>query len=154
MLHKVEKLPIVDADGILKGLITIKDIQKVMEFSPGIKDAHGRLRVGAAIGSGMDALERAAALVKAGVDVIIVDTAHGHSSRVIETVRRVRAEFSDMRIIAGNVATAEATDALITAGADGIKVGVGPGSICTTRIIAGIGVPQLTAVVNASARRA
>ena len=150
MLHKVEKLPIVDVDGILKGLITIKDIQKVMEFPLASKDAHGRLRVGAAIGSGMDALERAAALVRAGVDVIIVDTAHGHSSRVIETVRRIRAEFPDMRIIAGNVATAEATEALITAGADGIKVGVGPGSICTTRIIAGIGVPQLTAVVNAA----
>jgi IMP dehydrogenase len=150
MLHKVEKLPIVDSEGTLKGLITIKDIQKVVEFPLASKDSHGRLRVGAAIGSGVDALERAAALVKAGVDVIVVDTAHGHSSRVLETVRRVRADFPDMRIIAGNVATAEATEAMINAGADAVKVGVGPGSICTTRIIAGIGVPQLSAIMNAA----
>ena len=150
MLHKVEKLPIVDSEGTLKGLITIKDIQKVVEFPLASKDSHGRLRVGAAIGTGVDALERAAALVKAGVDVIVVDTAHGHSSRVLETVRRVRADFPDMRIIAGNVATAEATEAMINAGADAVKVGVGPGSICTTRIIAGIGVPQLSAIMNAA----
>lgn len=148
---KVEKLPIVDKNGILKGLITIKDILKAKEFPNSTKDSHGRLRVGAAIGVGADAFDRAEALVKAGVDTIVVDTAHGHSKMVIDTVKRLHKLYPELPIIGGNIATSEAADALIDAGADGVKVGIGPGSICTTRIVAGIGVPQVAAVINVSA---
>lgn len=144
--HKIEKLPLVDENFMLKGLITIKDIQKAIQYPNAAKDAKGRLRVGAAIGVGRDTLERAKALVKAGVDVLVVDTAHGHSKGVVETVRKVKELFPDAEIIAGNVATAEATRSLIEAGASAVKVGVGPGSICTTRVVAGIGVPQITAI--------
>jgi IMP dehydrogenase len=145
---KVEKLPIVDKDGVLKGLITIKDILKAKAFPNATKDHSGRLRVGAAIGVGADAFDRAEALVKAGVDTIVVDTAHGHSRMVIDTVARLRKLYPDLPLIAGNIATAEAADALIDAGADAVKIGIGPGSICTTRIVAGIGVPQVAAVMN------
>ncbi len=150
MSHKVEKLPIVDSQYRLKGLITIKDIQKAKDFPNASKDAHGRLRVAAAVGVGADTMERAEMLVKAGVDALVVDTAHGHSVGVLRKVREIRTLFPDLPIVAGNVATAEAAEALIDAGADGIKVGVGPGSICTTRIVAGIGVPQVTAVMEAA----
>ncbi len=143
--HKIEKLPVVDADGRLKGLITVKDIRKRIEFPLATKDEQGRLRVGAAVGVGPDAFERAGALVGAEIDVLVVDTAHGHSSAVIEMVRRVKSEW-DVQVIAGNIATAEAAEALIDAGADAIKCGIGPGSICTTRVVAGVGVPQITAV--------
>jgi len=148
MRHKIEKLPIVDPEGKLKGLITIKDIQKAKEFPNAAKDSHGRLRVGAAVGTGRDVLDRAEALVKGGVDVLVVDTAHGHSASVLATVRELRSRHPELPLIAGNVATAEAVDALIDAGADAVKVGIGPGSICTTRIVAGIGVPQVAAVLN------
>jgi IMP dehydrogenase len=143
--HKIEKLPVVDADGRLKGLITVKDIRKRIEFPLATKDEQGRLRVGAAVGVGPDAFERAAALVDAETDVLVVDTAHGHSSSVIEMVRRIKTEW-DVQVIAGNIATAEAAEVLIDAGADAIKCGIGPGSICTTRVVAGVGVPQITAV--------
>src|SRR4051795_7885929 len=143
--HKIEKLPVVDRDGVLRGLITVKDIQKRIEFPKATKDDSGRLRVGAAVGVGPDAWERAGALVDAGVDVLVVDTAHGHSASVPEMVERVKSEW-DIQVIAGNVATAEATEALVAAGADAIKTGVGPGSICTTRVVAGVGVPQITAI--------
>ena len=143
--HKIEKLPVVDADGRLRGLITVKDIRKRIEFPLATKDEQGRLRVGAAVGVGSDASERAAALVDAEVDVLVVDTAHGHSSAVVEMVRRLKSA-SDVQVIAGNIATAEAAEALIDAGADAVKVGQGPGSICTTRVVAGVGVPQITAV--------
>ncbi|WP_457570062.1 IMP dehydrogenase [Desulfurobacterium sp.] len=146
--HKIEKLPVVDEHGFLKGLITIKDIEKKEKYPLASKDELGRLMVGAAVGVGPDALERVTALVEAGVDVIVIDTAHGHSRKVLETVERVKAEFPELDVIAGNVATAEATEALIKAGADAVKVGIGPGSICTTRIVAGVGVPQLTAVAE------
>ncbi len=145
--HKIEKLPVVDSDGVLKGLITVKDIQKRIEFPNATKDEQGRLRVGAAVGVGTDAWERATALVDAGVDVLVVDTAHGHSASVPEMVRRIKSEL-DVEVIAGNVATAEATQALIDAGADAVKLGVGPGSICTTRVVAGVGVPQITAIYD------
>ncbi len=147
---KVEKLPIVDKDGKLKGLITIKDILKAKAFPNSTKDDHGRLRAGAAIGVGADSMDRAEALVKAGVDVIIVDTAHGHSKMVIDTVKKLRGLYPSLPLIGGNIATKEAAEALIAAGADGVKVGIGPGSICTTRIVAGIGVPQVAAVMNVS----
>jgi IMP dehydrogenase len=143
--HKIEKLPVVDGDGVLRGLITVKDIQKRIAFPKATKDARGRLRVGAAVGVGPDAWERAGALVDAGVDVLVVDTAHGHSASVPEMVERVKSEW-DIQVIAGNVATAEATESLVDAGADAVKVGVGPGSICTTRVVAGVGVPQITAI--------
>ncbi|OMH40160.1 IMP dehydrogenase [Desulfurobacterium indicum] len=146
--HKIEKLPVVDEQGFLKGLITIKDIEKKEKYPLASKDELGRLMVGAAVGVGADALKRVTALVEAGVDVIVIDTAHGHSKKVLETVERVKAEFPELDVIAGNVATAEATEALIRAGADAVKVGIGPGSICTTRIVAGVGVPQLTAVAE------
>lgn len=146
--HRIEKLPIVDNEGNLKGLITIKDIEKARQYPNSAKDERGRLRVGAAVGVTPDTLERAEALYKAGADVIVVDTAHGHSRGVIETVKRMREKFPEMQIIAGNVATAEATRDLIQAGADAVKVGIGPGSICTTRVVAGIGVPQITAIMN------
>lgn len=144
--HKVEKLPLVDKDFNLKGLITIKDIEKAKKYPNSAKDSHGRLLVGAAIGVGADSLERAQALVDASVDVLVVDTAHGHSALVIEQVKKLRSLFPDIDIIVGNVATGEATEELIKAGADAVKVGIGPGSICTTRVIAGIGVPQITAI--------
>ncbi|MGM9571940.1 MAG: IMP dehydrogenase [bacterium] len=146
--HKVEKLPIVDDNNILKGLITIKDIEKAIKYPRSAKDERGRLLAGAAIGVTADTIERASALRDAGVDVIVVDTAHGHSRGVIETFKKVKDTFPDLQVIAGNVATAEATKALIEAGVDAVKVGIGPGSICTTRIIAGVGVPQLSAVYN------
>jgi IMP dehydrogenase len=145
--HKIEKLPVVDSDGVLKGLITVKDIQKRIEFPKATKDEQGRLRVGAAVGVGTDAWERAGALVDAGVDVLVVDTAHGHSASVPEMVPRIKSEL-DVEVVAGNVATAEATEALIDAGADAVKAGVGPGSICTTRVVAGVGVPQITAIYD------
>ncbi|MEI8101577.1 MAG: IMP dehydrogenase, partial [Bacteroidota bacterium] len=143
--YKIEKLPIVDGDNKLVGLITFKDIQKVKNHPKACKDAHGRLVVGAAVGVTADTLERVSALVAVGVDVIAIDTAHGHSKGVLDEVRRVKTAFPQLQIIAGNVATGSAAKALAEAGADAVKVGVGPGSICTTRIIAGIGMPQLTA---------
>jgi IMP dehydrogenase len=145
--HKIEKLPVVDAGGRLKGLITVKDIQKRIEFPNATKDAQGRLRVGAAVGVGPDAWERSGALVDGGVDVLVVDTAHGHSAAVPDMVRRIKSEL-DVEVIAGNVATAEATEALTDAGADAVKTGVGPGASCTTRIVAGVGVPQVTAIYD------
>ena len=147
---KVEKLPIVDERFHLKGLITYKDIQKVQHYPRAVKDAHGRLLAGAAVGVTAETMDRVKALVAVGVDVIAVDTAHGHSKGVIDEVKRLKATFPDLQIIAGNVATAEGAKALADAGADAVKVGVGPGSICTTRIIAGIGMPQLSAVLAAS----
>lgn len=146
---KVEKLPIVDDAFRLKGLITYKDIQKVKHYPRAVKDAHGRLLAGAAVGVTAETMDRVAALVAVGVDVIAVDTAHGHSRGVLEEVKRIKAAYPNLQIIAGNVATAEGAKALADAGADAVKVGVGPGSICTTRIIAGIGMPQLSAVMNA-----
>ncbi len=144
--HKVEKLPIVDENNVLRGLITIKDIEKAKQFPLAAKDAHGRLLVGAAVSTGSDAFDRVNALVKAGVDVIIVDTAHGHSTGVINMVKRIRSLYPDLNLIAGNVATADATRDLIEVGVDAVKVGIGPGSICTTRVVAGIGVPQISAI--------
>ncbi|WP_145336584.1 IMP dehydrogenase [Paenibacillus xylanexedens] len=146
--HKIEKLPLVDESNTLKGLITIKDIEKAIQFPQAAKDAQGRLLVGAAIGISKDTFERADALVKAGVDLITVDSAHGHHINIIEAVRKLRERFPELTIIAGNVATGEATRDLIEAGASVVKVGIGPGSICTTRVIAGIGVPQVTAVYD------
>jgi IMP dehydrogenase len=145
--HKIEKLPVVDAEGRLRGLITVKDITKRIEFPNATKDERGRLRVGAAVGVGPDARERAQALVEAGVDVLVVDTAHGHSAAVPEMVEWVKSEL-DVETISGNVATGAATQTLIDAGADAVKAGVGPGSICTTRVVAGVGVPQVTAVYD------
>lgn len=147
---RVEKLLVVDNDRYLKGLITIKDIEKVRKYPNACKDSLGRLRVGAAVGPTADMEARIEALVKAGVDVIVIDTAHGHSQGVIDAVKSAKATFSGLDIIAGNIATAEAAEALIKAGADAIKVGIGPGSICTTRVVAGIGVPQITAISNCS----
>lgn len=146
--YKIEKLPVIDNDGKLVGLITYKDILKVHLHPSACKDKYGRLRVAAAVGITADMIERAEALVKSGVDAIVVDTAHGHSKRVLEEVKRLKKKFPSLDVVAGNVATAEAGIALAKAGVDGVKVGIGPGSICTTRIIAGIGVPQLTAVYN------
>ena len=146
--HRIEKLPIVDADGRLTGLITVKDISKRVEFPDSTKDSHGRLRVGAAVGVGVDAYERAQALIEAGADVLVVDTAHGHSRGVIEMVARIAGLSGDFEVIAGNIATGEAAEALIDAGADGVKAGIGPGSICTTRVVAGVGVPQITAIYD------
>ncbi|ABS40396.1 IMP dehydrogenase [Clostridium botulinum] len=146
--HKIEKLPLVDKDNNLRGLITIKDIEKVKKFPNSAKDYRGRLLCGAAVGVTKDMMERVDALVKAQVDIITVDTAHGHSKGVIEGVKKIKEKYPDIQIIAGNVATAEATRDLINAGADCIKIGIGPGSICTTRVVAGVGVPQLTAVMD------
>ena len=146
--YKIEKLPVVDENGYLKGLITIKDIEKKEKYPNACKDELGRLMVGAAIGVGEEAVRRAEALIEAGADVIVIDTAHGHSKGVISMVEKIKGLFPDVDVIAGNVATAEATEALIKAGADAVKVGIGPGSICTTRIVAGVGVPQLTAIMN------
>lgn len=144
--HRIEKLLVTDDDGHLKGLITVKDIQKAIKYPFAAKDNLGRLRCAAAIGATGDFLERAEALINSRVDAIVIDTAHGHSSRVIEAVKEVKAKFSDIEVIAGNVATAEATKALIEAGVDAVKVGIGPGSICTTRVVTGAGVPQITAI--------
>ena len=149
--YKVEKLPIVDKNGMLKGLITIKDIEKAIQYPNSAKDENGRLLVGAAVGTAKDTMERIEALVKANVDVIAVDTAHGHSQNVINLVKTIKGRYPELQLIAGNVATAEATRALIEAGADCIKVGIGPGSICTTRVVAGIGVPQITAIYDCAA---
>ena len=146
--NRIEKLLVVDEAGRLKGLITIKDIMKIKKYPNASKDHLGRLRVGAAVGIGNDMLARATALRSAGADVIVVDSAHGHSHNVVETVKTIRAEFAGIQVIAGNVATAEGAEALIKAGADGVKVGVGPGSICTTRIVAGVGVPQVSAIIE------
>lgn len=146
--HKIEKLPLVDDDFNLKGLITIKDIEKTFKYPHAAKDYRGRLLAGAAVGVAKDTMDRVEALKNAGADVIVVDTAHGHSIFVINMVKEIRAAFPDLQIIAGNVATEDATEELIKAGADAIKVGIGPGSICTTRVIAGIGVPQITAIVD------
>ncbi|RBP86084.1 inosine-5'-monophosphate dehydrogenase [Cytobacillus firmus] len=146
--HKIEKLPLVDDEGVLKGLITIKDIEKVIEFPNSAKDERGRLLAGAAVGVTGDTMKRVEMLVKSHVDVIVVDTAHGHSKGVLDTVREIRNTYPELAIIAGNVATAEATKDLIEAGADIVKVGIGPGSICTTRVVAGVGVPQITAVYD------
>ncbi len=146
--HRIEKLLVVDENGDLSGLITIKDIEKIKKYPNACKDELGRLRVGAAIGVGENRLEHAAALMKAGVDIIVVDSAHGHSANVVNAVADLKKNFPDLQVIAGNVATAEGAEALLEAGADAIKVGVGPGSICTTRIVAGVGMPQLTAIHN------
>jgi IMP dehydrogenase len=146
--HRIEKLPIVDDDGRLQGLITVKDIAKRVEFPRATKDPEGRLRVGAAVGVGPDALERAQALVAAGADVLVVDTAHGHSSGVIAMVGRIRDVPGDFELVAGNIATGDAAEALIDAGADAVKVGIGPSGICTTRVVAGVGVPQVSAIYD------
>ncbi len=148
--HKVEKLPIVDSTGALKGLITIKDIEKAVQYPNSSRDRDGRLLCAAAIGVTNDVLERARALVEAEVDVLVLDSAHGHSYGIMECVKKVKKEFPTVALIAGNVATAEGTEALIKAGADAVKVGIGPGSICTTRVVAGTGVPQITAVYDAA----
>ena len=148
--HKIEKLPIVDADFRLKGLITIKDIEKVVKYPNSAKDSHGRLLCAAAIGVTNDILDRAGALVSAGVDALVLDSAHGHSANIMRCVALVKEHFPEVGLIAGNVATAEGTEALIKAGADCVKVGIGPGSICTTRVVSGIGVPQITAILQSA----
>ena len=152
ILHKnrIEKLLVVDAHNNLKGLITIKDIEKMRKYPNSCKDSFGRLRVGAAIGPGKDREARTEALVQAGVDVLVVDTAHGHSQDVLEAIRDTKKNFPNIQVIGGNVATQEGALSLVEAGVDGIKVGVGPGSICTTRVIAGVGIPQLSAIMEAS----
>lgn len=154
ILHerRIEKLLVVDEDGKLVGLITIKDIEKIKKYPNACKDDLGRLRVGAAVGVGDDTLPRIESLLKASVDVVVVDTSHGHSEMVLQTVREVRQTFPELELIAGNVATAQATQALIDAGVDAVKVGVGPGSICTTRVVAGVGVPQMTAIMDCAAQ--
>ena len=148
--HRIEKLPIVDEDFKLKGLITIKDIEKVLKYPHSAKDDKGRLLCAAAIGATADVLDRAGALIDAGVDVLVLDSAHGHSANIMRSVTRVKEAFPDIQLVAGNVATAAATEALIKAGADCVKVGIGPGSICTTRVVSGIGVPQITAIMQCS----
>jgi len=148
--HKIEKLPIVDKDGILRGLITIKDIEKSVKYPNSARDDTGRLLCGAAIGVTTDVLERAGHLIDAKVDVLVLDSAHGHSANIMNAVRRIKEAYPRTPLIAGNIATAEAAEALIAAGADAIKVGIGPGSICTTRVVAGIGVPQITAIYDAA----
>jgi IMP dehydrogenase len=148
--HRIEKLPVIDSAGHLSGLYTIKDIEKEQRYPNAAKDSAGRLVCGAAVGVGADADERAQALINAGVDILVVDTAHGHSRGVLRAVRSIRDAFPDVQLVAGNVATGDAVQALADAGVDGVKVGIGPGSICTTRIVAGVGVPQITAVTNAA----
>jgi IMP dehydrogenase len=148
--HRIEKVLVVDKAFKLRGMITVKDIQKAHDYPYACKDARGALRVGAAVGTGIDTDERLAALVDAGVDVVIVDTAHGHSKNVIDRVRAVKRQYPDLQLIAGNVVTAAGAKALVDAGVDGVKVGIGPGSICTTRIVAGVGIPQITAVAEVS----
>lgn len=149
--NKIEKLPIVDDNGRLRGLITIKDIEKALAYPHSAKDSHGRLLCAAAIGATDDVLDRAGALVAAGVDVLTLDSAHGHSENILRSVTLIKEKYPDVQLIAGNVATPEGTEALIKAGADCVKIGIGPGSICTTRIVAGIGVPQMTAVLECAA---
>lgn len=146
--NKIEKLPIVDKDGYLKGLITIKDIEKAVQYPNSAKDENGRLLAGAAVGVTADMMERVEALIHAKVDVIVLDSAHGHSKGIIDSVRKIKAAYPDLQLIAGNIATGEAARELIEAGADAVKVGIGPGSICTTRVVAGIGVPQITAIYD------
>lgn len=146
--HRIEKLLVIDRNGRLTGMITIKDIEKIKKYPNACKDSRGRLRTGAAVGVGSDMVPRAEALLKAGADVLLIDTSHGHSRNVIESVKILKSTFKDIELIAGNVATAEGAADLIAAGVDGVKIGIGPGSICTTRIIAGIGVPQVTAIMN------
>ncbi|MBO5776286.1 MAG: IMP dehydrogenase, partial [Clostridia bacterium] len=146
--HRIEKLPLVDDEGNLKGLITLKDIEKSIQYPNSAKDANGRLLVGAAVGAGANYLDRVKALVDAKVDIIAIDTAHGHNQGVLNVVSNIKSKFPNLPVIAGNVATAAATEALIKAGADVVKVGIGPGSICTTRAVAGIGVPQITAIMD------
>ena len=146
--HKIEKLPLVDKNGMLKGLITIKDIEKAIQYPNSAKDENGRLLAGAALGITGDMMERASALVDAKVDVVTIDSAHGHSKNILDAVEMIKAKYPKLQVIAGNVATAEGTQDLIKAGADCVKVGIGPGSICTTRVVAGIGVPQFTAVLR------
>jgi IMP dehydrogenase len=148
--HKIEKLPIVDQNGVLKGLITIKDIEKAKQYPNASKDKQGRLLAAAAVGTGNDTKERTKALVEAGVDILVIDTAHGHSQNVLKVVEMIKNNYPELTIIAGNVATGAATEALIKAGADVVKVGIGPGSICTTRVVAGVGVPQITAISDAA----
>jgi IMP dehydrogenase len=146
--HRIEKLLVVDANGRLKGMITIKDIEKIRKYPNACKDSMGRLRVGGAIGVGPDRIERTQALLAAGADVIVIDTSHGHSENVIRTVKELKVTFPKIELVAGNVATAQGTEDLIKAGVDAVKIGIGPGSICTTRIVAGIGIPQITAIMN------
>ncbi len=146
--HRIEKLLVVDKNGRLAGMITIKDIEKIKKYPNACKDSLGRLRCGAAVGVGPDMLERSQALLKAGADVIVIDTSHGHSKNVIAAVKTLKDNFSDIELIAGNVGTAKGAEDLVAAGVDGVKIGIGPGSICTTRIVAGIGVPQVTAILN------
>ncbi|MFP4349367.1 MAG: IMP dehydrogenase [Thermodesulfobacteriota bacterium] len=146
--HRIEKLLVVDKDGKLTGMITIKDIEKIKKYPNACKDSRGRLRVGAAVGVGPDMMERAEAVLNAGADVLLIDTSHGHSKNVIEAVKRLKGNFREIELIAGNVGTGEGAESLIEAGVDGVKIGIGPGSICTTRIVAGIGVPQVTAIMN------
>lgn len=146
--HKIEKLPVVDADGRLVGLITYRDITKIQDYPAASKDSKGRLRVAAGVGVTADTLQRVGALVEAGVDAVVIDTAHGHSANVVRTLKSVKEAYPEIDVLVGNIATAEAAEFLIAAGADGIKVGIGPGSICTTRIVAGVGVPQLSAIYN------
>ena len=150
MKRRIEKLPLVDAEGYLKGLITIKDIEKSVQYPNSARDSRGRLLCAAALGATADVLERAACLAEAGVDMFVLDSAHGHSQNIIRSVAKVKAAYPDISLVAGNVATAEATEALIAAGADAVKVGIGPGSICTTRVVAGIGVPQITAIFDSA----
>jgi len=149
--HRIEKVLVTDAAGKLRGMITVKDFQKAKEFPRACKDEHGRLRAGAAVGTAPDTLDRVAALVEAGVDVVVVDTSHGHHCGVLQMVERVKLAYPHLDVIGGNIVTAEAARALVDAGADGVKVGIGPGSICTTRVVAGVGVPQITAVSNVAA---
>ncbi|MDJ0913933.1 MAG: IMP dehydrogenase [Desulfobacterales bacterium] len=146
--HRIEKLLVVDKQGRLTGMITIKDIEKIKKYPNACKDSMGRLRVGAAIGVGSDMLERAESLLNAGADILAIDTSHGHSKNVIEAVQELKATFNDVELIAGNVATAKGAKDLVKAGVDGVKIGIGPGSICTTRVVAGVGVPQVTAILN------
>jgi IMP dehydrogenase len=149
--HRIEKLLVVDAGGRLTGMITIKDIEKIKKYPNACKDERGRLRCGAAVGVGPDMLERADALLEAGADVLLIDTSHGHTKNVIEATRSLKANFANLELVAGNVGTEEGAQALVDAGVDGIKIGIGPGSICTTRIVAGIGVPQVSAIMNCKA---
>jgi IMP dehydrogenase len=147
--HRIEKLPVVDAEGVLRGLITVKDIFKRRQFPDAAKDVHGRLQVAAAVGATPDSLDRATALVNAGVDVLVVDSAHGHSEGVLQAIEAIRQRLTEVQLIGGNVATAAGAAALVERGVDAVKVGVGPGSICTTRVVTGVGMPQITAIIDA-----
>ena len=146
--HRIEKLPVVDRKGVLKGLITVKDIQSVGQFPNAAKDSHGRLLIGAALGAGKNQNEHIEAMVNVGLDVLVIDSAHGHSQKVLDTIKEIRKNFPQLQLIGGNVATVEGTEALIKAGVDAVKVGIGPGSICTTRIVSGVGVPQISAIAE------